>query len=562
MIAANRRTVLLQAAAATALGAAPRSKLAQAPGAEIAPLIDAERRRIVAAMARDNIEGVAITFLHDGVPLWIEGFGVTDARAGRAVATDTIFSIQSTSKNVTAVAVLIAVQRGLLDLDTPIVAYLPWFRVSSRFEPAPRSKITLRLLLSHRAGFTHEAPVGNNYDPAFPSFEAHVRSVGATWLRYPVGERYRYSNLGYDLAGYILQARCGAPFADWVRRMVFEPLGMNDSTVASDVYAHRENRARGHDADRPTIPLITPLIPSGGVWTSARDMAAWSRFHLGRGAPDGNVVLRRDLWDVMHGFALGGDYGLGVIREELRYGSERLRMLGHKGGGFGFGSVFRYCPEVGLAFAALFNRPADSAYRFGEGLVDEVLARRFGPRTPRPAATDLASIDLPPGERERYIGTWIGRNTLAKVELTDTGLNMEQDGKIAPLRFTSPTQAFVERPDGGATLYDAFPALPGEPAHLECWVGEEGLDFNDGPRDPPGPDDPRWAPWLGRYRIFQWGVVADTVSVHRRNGYLYLDDTRLVTELTPGLFFTSDGEAVDFRPTPPTWKNLRLVKDV
>ena len=554
----SRRTVLLQAAA---LGLpAPRSALAQPPGGEIAALIEAERRHVVAAMARDGIDGVAITFLHDGAPVWVEGFGVTDARSGRAIASDTLFSIQSTSKNITAVAVLIAVERGLLDLDTPIVAYLPWFRVHSRFEPAPQEKITLRLLLSHRAGFTHEAPVGNNYDPAFPSFEAHVRSIGATWLRYPVGERYRYSNLGYDLAGYILQTRCGAPFAEWVRRMVFEPLGMNDSTVAAEVYSHRENRALGHDAGRPTIPLITPLIPSGGVYTSARDMAAWSRFHLGRGASGGNVVVRRDLWDQMHGFALGGDYGLGVIREELRYGDERLRMFGHKGGGFGFGSVFRYCPRTGLAFAALFNRPVDSAYRFGEGLVSEVLSRRFGLARPRPAAADLATIDLTPAMRAKFIGTYVGRNSVAKVEMTDDGLTIADGGRSASLRFTSPTLAFAVRPDGGATLYDVCPARPGEPAHLECWVGEESLDFNDGPRDPFGPDDPRWASWLGRYRIFQWGAVSETVTIHRENGYLYLDDTRLVTELVPGLFFTSDGEAVDFRLAPPTWKNLRLVK--
>jgi CubicO group peptidase (beta-lactamase class C family) len=75
-----------------------------------------------------------------------------------------LFSVQSVSKNFTAAAVLLAVLEGLLDLDRPISEYLPSFTVNSRFEEHPEKKMTLRLLLSHRAGFTHEAPVGNNYD--------------------------------------------------------------------------------------------------------------------------------------------------------------------------------------------------------------------------------------------------------------------------------------------------------------------------------------------------------------------------------------------------------------
>ncbi len=105
----------------------------------------------------------------------------------------------------TAAAIMLAVQRGLLDLDKPIAAYLPDFTVNSRFEAKPQAKMTLRHLLSHRAGFTHEAPIGNNDDLSFPSFEAHVRSISDTWLRFPVGDRFRYSNLGVDLAGFILQ---------------------------------------------------------------------------------------------------------------------------------------------------------------------------------------------------------------------------------------------------------------------------------------------------------------------------------------------------------------------
>ena len=96
---------------------------------------------------------------------------------GRPVTVDTIFSVQSMSKVFTATAVMQAVQSGQLSLDTPITTYLPGFTVNSAFESHPEQRITLRMLLSHTAGFTHESPLGNNYEPEPGDFDAHVRSI-------------------------------------------------------------------------------------------------------------------------------------------------------------------------------------------------------------------------------------------------------------------------------------------------------------------------------------------------------------------------------------------------
>lgn len=110
-------------------------------------------------MQQDDVPAASVCLLYQGKAVWVEGFGVTDLKSKRRVGAGTIFSIQSTSKNFTATAIMLAVQRGLLDLDKPITAYVPDFTVHRRFESAPQEKMTLRLLLSHRAGFTHEAPV-------------------------------------------------------------------------------------------------------------------------------------------------------------------------------------------------------------------------------------------------------------------------------------------------------------------------------------------------------------------------------------------------------------------
>ena len=182
---------------------------------------------------------------------------------------DTIFSVQSMSKLFTATAVMQAVAAGRLDLDEPITTYLPGFTVHSAFEEHPERKITLRMLLSHTAGFTHEAPVGNNNELDPGDFDAHVRSISDTWLRFPVGTGYAYSNLGIDLAGYILERVEGKPFAEVVRESLLEPLGMERSTFDRAAIRSSGNRAVGHVDPYPEPPLDVPMTAAGGLYASA-----------------------------------------------------------------------------------------------------------------------------------------------------------------------------------------------------------------------------------------------------------------------------------------------------
>ena len=233
---------------------------------DLEPIVVSARERVLAIKERDGMPGVAVALVSGDEAAWTECLGEIDVAASRPIDQHTIFSLQSTSKTFTATAVMLAVQQGLLDLDAPMTAYLPDFTVKSRYEDAPERRITLRHLLSHRAGFTHEAPLGGNFQPELettcPSFEAHVASIAETWLRYPVGQRYAYSNLGIDIAGTILMRACRASFGECLKTLIFDPLGMVDSTAITDVYAACANRAIGHQPGFKAVPL---RIPARGV---------------------------------------------------------------------------------------------------------------------------------------------------------------------------------------------------------------------------------------------------------------------------------------------------------
>jgi CubicO group peptidase (beta-lactamase class C family) len=84
--------------------------------------------------------------------------------------------------------------------------------------------------LSHTAGFTPEAPIGNNDELDVGDFDEHVLSISDTWLRSPVGSGYAYSNLGIELARYILERAYDKSFPALMRDTLLGPLGMTNST--------------------------------------------------------------------------------------------------------------------------------------------------------------------------------------------------------------------------------------------------------------------------------------------------------------------------------------------
>jgi len=252
----------------------------------------------------------------------------------------------------------IAAVAGAL-LDVPITTYLPGFTVHSAFEPHPERRITLRMLLGHTAGFTHEAPIGNNYGPEPGDFEKHVRSISDTWLRFPVGTGYAYSNLGIDLAGYILQQVIGEPFPVVVHDSLLAPLHMEHSTFDRSQVHATAGRAVGHGDGPVPEPVDVPMAAAGGLWASAADLAQFLKFQLGDGTVDGRTVLAAPLMRQMRtvpppNAGAPAGYALGVARTRWRAG-QYLDLFSHSGGGYGFRSDLWWLPQLQLGIAVLTN---------------------------------------------------------------------------------------------------------------------------------------------------------------------------------------------------------------
>lgn len=476
--------------------------------------------------------------------LWSAGFGRTRAGGGEPVTPETMFGVQSCSKMYTATAVLLAVQDGLVGLDVPIVEYLPEIRLNSSFEARPERLITLRHLLDHTAGFTHEAPVGSNYLVGRESFEAHCRSICDTWLRFPVGHHFQYSNLGIDLAGYILQRRSGLPFDRFVRRTVFEPLGLTRTTFNAAEIQREQDRAIGHATGYTRIPVRVPMVAAGGLYTSVNDACRFLQFQLA-----GSAVLAE-----MHESA-GREraYGLGLAITR----ANGIPVRGHGGGGFGFLSDMYWAPEAGIGVVVLTN---STAHPFQWELAAEIFGEVVPHRPPQElAAPPEVSNGSLAGLAGNYSGSGTDQVTFA-VE-GDRGVLIQADTRH-PVRFVGPLEFMIGH-DKRFRFRDLDDA--GRPAYLESVDDGHVRYRNDVPEAAPTkPDRPTKpdGPWNRDYAVRANGVRQGTARLRKEHGVHLFDHwhggTVRVRRHRPDLYISATGEALDLTRTPPTYANVRL----
>ena len=510
----SRRTFLSSAATALstlgvnacrAQGNAQPAVARASASSTIGGIIDSLRRTIPRTMSRQDIPGLSIALVHDGVVVWTEGFGFTDQDRRVPVVPNTPFSVGSVSKSFTALAVLRAVEQELLSLDAPIQTYLPWLTVRS---PAadPDAPLTLRHLLSHHSGLNTWAPVGNPYDAAYHtrSFDDVVRSSRDARLKFAPGERFEYSNQGIDLAGAAVQAVRDTAFTATMREHVLNPLGMMASTFDQATVTSGPDYARPHSGRRAVAirnGIVHPMLAAGGMVATASDLARLIILHHNAGRIDGQSFISEPLFRAMCTPQYSAreqptGYGLALYKA-IEYGAVRYS---HGGLGFGISAHYRWLPEQDFGVVVLTNQ--DSAHN-APALAGEAVAVLLGPR-PR-ASSPRGSVRADSGDLRMLAGTYLLYDGILETFLADSAslyllrgrdrLRMRAEGEniftYSGLRFT-----FVTSHDGtvrGVRITDpAYDVATTENSVLY-------LARNDGPTDSPGPGRAEWTALIGRY---------------------------------------------------------------
>lgn len=280
-------------------------------------------------MKSQRIPGAALAIVQNGDVLLARGYGVTSLEAPASVSANTLFRLGSTAKVFTSIAAL------KLDLHAPIQKYVPNL-------PPRLARLTLHELLSHTAGLVDDAPQDGPHDES--ALARNVESWKDDVLFAEPGKVFSYSNLGYVLAGYVLEKAAGKPFASVVDESVLQPRGMATATFRPFVAITRP-LALPHSPDGKVIrpfPDHAGAWPPGSLFASANDLAAFLK--TGLPAPVGETHATVA--------ALHRQYGYGVVTDS-EYGSVRQF---HTGARLGYGSRFEIFPEKRFAFFLAGNR--------------------------------------------------------------------------------------------------------------------------------------------------------------------------------------------------------------
>ncbi|MGI8690749.1 MAG: serine hydrolase [Thermomicrobiales bacterium] len=402
------------------------------------PSENARRISLTERMAFYAVPGVSIAVINEYQLEWARGYGVREAGKTEPVTTESLFQVGSVSKPVAAVTALQLVCSEHLDLDEDVNHSLRSWQIPANGTWQPR--VTIRHLLSHSGGLTVHGFPGYRRDGPIPSL-THVLQGEYPANTPPIrvdtipGTQFRYSGGGTTVLQQLLIDSTGKPFPHVARELVFEPLGMRNSTYEQPLpAAHWDQAAAGHRTGGGVVEgkwHVYPEMAAAGLWTTPTDLARLVIDIQAARAGKPHTVLSRDMVNEMltpHvesrglGFALAGS-------------GPSMRFL-HGGDDQGFTCRLVAYRDRGLGAIVMTNSDE------GAPLLDEIMRAiaaeyDWPDYLPREPTRVLVAADM----LDRYIGTYVFPLGFALVVTRDgNGLAVQPIGQ-APLIFAPESEA-------------------------------------------------------------------------------------------------------------------------
>jgi CubicO group peptidase (beta-lactamase class C family) len=352
--------------------------------------------------------------------------GLLSKATGVEATADSVFQIGSITKLWTSTLVMQLADEGRVDLDQPVRAYLPEFRVADEVASAV---ITVRQLLNHTAGF--EGDIFTDTGVGDDCLEKYVATLEGTPQLFPPGEQFSYNNAGYCLLGRLVEVLRGKPYDVCLREHLITPLGLThtatgpyEAIMFRAAMGHIQPEPGGDHVPAPIWAMARSNAPAGSMLAMRpRDLVAFARMHLEDGvAADGTQVLAagtaarmtaREVGLPELGL-MGTSWGLGFERFDTPAGT----IVGHDGSTIGQGAFLRMVREAGLAVALLTNGgDTVSLYR---DVVGHVLGEL--------SDVALPALPVPPVEPQRidagrYIGTY-------SADVFDLTVSQDEENRI------------------------------------------------------------------------------------------------------------------------------------
>lgn len=304
--------------------------------------------------------GVAVAVVRDGKIIFKKGYGAANLEYDIPITTRTVFQIASVSKQFTALAIYLLEKQGKISLEDDIRKYVP--------ELADVGKIVrIKHLLAHTSGIRDQASLlslAGWRETDVVTAQDNLRLISRQKeLNFEPGSRFLYSNSGYTLLAEVVRRVSGASFAEFARKNIFVPLGMNDTQFYDDYEKIVKNRADSYELENGAYKKKSVNTSSDGasnLYTTVEDMAKWVLNFENPVAGDAELIKRfnepsllnngeRVVWGIADGAP--GYHAKGQIHWNYR----GLRLLSHGGHAAAFRSFLGRFPDKRLAVIALSN---------------------------------------------------------------------------------------------------------------------------------------------------------------------------------------------------------------
>ena len=232
-------------------------------------LIEDYKSFVTNRMQKDSLIGVGIALIIDDSVIWKEGFGYADKENHIPFTTKTTLCIGSVTKTFTAFGIMQLQERGLIDIDKPLIDYLPQFRIKTRNTNI--KEITVRSVINHTSGIPNDIFVSGEKD----KYTSTVDYLKNEYLGYPPNTISHYSNVGYCLLGHTIFNVSGQDYPDYIQKNILSPIGMNNSGFLN--YWKLPNVGKTYDKSGKYHPLKEGRnIPAGSLYSNIDDMVKFA----------------------------------------------------------------------------------------------------------------------------------------------------------------------------------------------------------------------------------------------------------------------------------------------
>ncbi|MFF2089363.1 serine hydrolase domain-containing protein [Paenibacillus sp. NPDC058174] len=306
--------------------------------------------------------GLAVGIVKDNEILFTGEYGTANISTGDAVVRSTLFHQASVSKTFVATGIMQLVENGVLELDAPLLNYLPYFKMDDERYPS----ITIRQLLNHTSGMPDEDDYAwdrPEYDEQ--SLERYVKSISPRKLQSEPGITHAYSNIGYEILGDVIAKVSGMSFEQYMKQNILEPAGMQSSSflkqeIEANLAAPHVRNAEGAEiCVSEVFPYNRAHAPSSTLYTNVEDMCQYMLMHLNEGAENGayNALKASSYAEMWKPQASTGEAeGSGHIGLCWFLGEHKgIRTLSHSGWDTGFLSDLFILPDTKTAFIVMTN---------------------------------------------------------------------------------------------------------------------------------------------------------------------------------------------------------------